>query len=135
MSEYRKILNALFEKHGKVHKIHLEFTREAGVSSKERGELIAEQNKRFKANEEARKRCAEFGLNPSGKNILKLKLWQEQNEFCVYSGEKITREHLCDENALEIDHIYPYSRSFDDSQNNKVLVFKSANQNKRNQTP
>ena len=135
LSEYRKVLNALLEKHGKVHKIHLEFTREAGVSSKERGELIAEQNKRFKANEEARKRCAEYGLNPSGKNILKLKLWQEQNEFCVYSGEKITREHLCDENALEIDHIYPYSRSFDDSQNNKVLVFKSANQNKRNQTP
>lgn len=136
LSEYRKVLNALLEKHGKVHKIHLEFTREAGVSSKEqRGKLIAEQNKRFKANEEARKRCAEFGLNPSGKNILKLKLWQEQDEICVYSGEKITREHLRDESALEIDHIYPYSRSFDDSQNNKVLVFKSANQNKRNQTP
>lgn len=149
LSEYRKVLNALLEKHGKVHKIHLEFTREAGVSSKERGELIAEQNKRFKANEEARKRCAEFGLNPSGKNILKLKLWQEQGGQCVYSGNKsitqdgqcvysgknITREHLRDESALEIDHIYPYSRSFDDSQNNKVLVFKSANQNKRNQTP
>lgn len=135
LSEYRKVLNALLEKHGKVHKIHLEFTREAGVSSKERGELIAEQNKRFKANEEARKRCAEFGLNPSGKNTLKLKLWQEQGGQCVYSGKNITREHLCDESALEIDHIYPYSRSFDDSQNNKVLVFKSANQNKRNQTP
>ncbi len=149
LSEYRKVLNALLEKHGKVHKIHLEFTRKAGVSSKERGELIAEQNKRFKANEEARKRCAEFGLNPSGKNILKLKLWQEQGGQCVYSGNKsitqdgqcvysgknITREHLRDESALEIDHIYPYSRSFDDSQNNKVLVFKSANQNKRNQTP
>ena len=135
LSEYRKVLNALLEKHGKVHKIHLEFTREAGVSSKERGELIAEQNKRFKANEEARKRCAEFGLNPSGKNILKLKLWQEQGGQCVYSGKNITREHLCDESALEIDHIYPYSRSFDDSQNNKVLVFKSANQNKRNETP
>lgn len=135
LSEYRKVLNALLEKHGKVHKIHLEFTREAGVSSAERKELIAEQNKRFKANEEARKRCAEFGLNPSGKNILKLKLWQEQGGQCVYSGKNITREHLRDESALEIDHIYPYSRSFDDSQNNKVLVFKSANQNKRNQTP
>ena len=135
LSEYRKVLNALLEKHGKVHKIHLEFTREAGVSSAERKELIAEQNKRFKANEEARKRCAEFGLNPSGKNILKLKLWQEQGGQCVYSGKNITREHLRDESVLEIDHIYPYSRSFDDSQNNKVLVFKSANQNKRNQTP
>lgn len=96
LSEYRKVLNALLKKHGKVHKIHLEFTREAGVSSKERGELIAEQNKRFKANEEARKRCAEFGLNPSGKNILKLKLWQEQGGQCVYSGNKsITQNGQC----------------------------------------
>lgn len=136
LSEYRKVLNALLEKHGKVHKIHLEFTREAGVSSKERGDLIAEQNKRFKANEEARKRCADFGLEINGKNILKLKLWQEQKGICVYSGKNICRKHLLDSNALQIDHIYPYSRSDgDDSYMNKVLVFTSENQNKRNQTP
>lgn len=136
LAEYRKVLNALLKKYGKVHKIHLEFTRQAGVSSKERGEIIAEQNKRFKANEEARKRCEEYGLIPSGANILKLKLWQEQGEYCVYSGKKICREHLTSSNALQIDHIYPYSRSGgDDSQNNKVLVFTDANQNKLNQTP
>lgn len=135
LAEYRKVLNALLKKHGKVHKIHLEFTRQAGVSSKERGEIIAEQNKRLKANEEARKRCEEYGLIPSGKNILKLKLWQEQGEFCVYSGKKITQSDLRDESTLQIDHIYPYSRSYDDSQNNKVLVFTDANQNKLNQTP
>lgn len=134
LAEYRKVLNALLKKHGKVHKIHLEFTRQAGVSSKERGEIIAEQNKRLKANEEARKRCEEYGLIPSGKNILKLKLWQEQGERCVYSGKKICREHLIDSDALQIDHIYPYSRSYDDSQNNKVLVFADANQNKRDKT-
>ncbi|WP_408941413.1 type II CRISPR RNA-guided endonuclease Cas9 [Helicobacter sp. MIT 01-3238] len=135
LAEYRKVLNALLKKHGKVHKIHLEFTRQAGVSSKERGEIIAEQNKRLKANEEARKRCEEYGLIPSGKNILKLKLWQEQGEFCVYSGKKICREHFLDPKALEVEHIYPYSRSYDDSQNNKVLVFADANQNKREKTP
>lgn len=135
LAEYRKVLNALLKKHGKVHKIHLEFTRQAGVSSKERGEIIAEQNKRLKANEEARKRCEEYGLIPSGKNILKLKLWQEQGEFCVYSGKKICREHFLDPKALEVEHIYPFSRSYDDSQNNKVLVFADANQNKREKTP
>ena len=135
LAEYRKVLNALLKKHGKVHKIHLEFTRQAGVSSKERGEIIAEQNKRLKANEEARKRCEEFGLIPSGKNILRLKLWQEQGEFCVYSGKKICREHFLDPKALEVEHIYPFSRSYDDSQNNKVLVFADANQNKREKTP
>ena len=135
LSEYRKVLNAILAKYGKVHKIHLEFTRQAGVSTKERAQIIAEQNKRFRANEEARKRCADFGLEPNGKNILKLKLWQEQGRQCVYSGKPICREHFHNPKELEIDHIYPYSRSFDDSQNNKVLVFTSANQNKLDKTP
>lgn len=135
LAEYRKVLNAILAKYGKVHKIHLEFTRQAGVSTKERAQIIAEQNKRLKANEEARKRCADFGLEPSAINMLKLKLWQEQSKFCVYSGREITREDLANPNALQIDHIYPYSRSFDDSQNNKVLVYASANQHKLNKTP
>ncbi len=135
LSEYRKVLNALLRKYGKVHKIHIELTREAKLSAKERQETIKEQSKRFKANEEARKRCEDFGLEPNVENILKLKLWQEQGEFCMYSGKKITREYLLDPTALQIDHIYPYSRSFDDSQNNKVLVFTKENQNKLNKTP
>ncbi|EOI9748865.1 type II CRISPR RNA-guided endonuclease Cas9, partial [Campylobacter jejuni] len=32
-------------------------------------------------------------------------------------------------------HIYPYSRSFDDSYMNKVLVFTKQNQEKLNKTP
>lgn len=135
LSEYRKVLNALLKKYGKVHKINLEFAREAKSSSKERNLIINEQNKRFKANEEAKKRCDEWGLEKSATNILKLKLWQEQAEICVYSGKKICEHHLRDKTALQIDHIYPYSRSFDDSQNNKVLVFAEANQNKGNKTP
>jgi CRISPR-associated endonuclease Csn1 len=37
--------------------------------------------------------------------------------------------------ACEVDHILPYSRSFDDSTNNKVLVLASENRNKGNRTP
>lgn len=64
----------------------------------------------------------------------------EQGEVCVYScnngkGKKITEKDLQDETMLQIDHIYPYSRSFDDSYNNKVLVFSSENQVKREKTP
>ena len=36
---------------------------------------------------------------------------------------------------VEIDHALPYSRSFDDSKNNKVLVLARENRNKGNQTP
>lgn len=135
LSEYRKVLNALLRKYGAVHKIHLEFTREAKLSAKERQKYEKEQREHFEANEEARKRCEDFGLEANGTNILKLKLWQEQKGVCIYSEQNITRGHLLDSNALQIDHIYPYSRSFDDSYMNKVLVFAKENQNKLNKTP
>lgn len=135
LSEYRKVLNALLKKYGAVHKIHLEFTREAKLSAKERQKYEKEQREHFEANEEARKRCEDFGLEANGTNILKLKLWQEQKGVCIYSEQNIERRHLLDSNALQIDHIYPYSRSFDDSYMNKVLVFSKENQNKLDKTP
>ncbi|WP_334090391.1 type II CRISPR RNA-guided endonuclease Cas9, partial [Helicobacter typhlonius] len=135
LSEYRKVLNALLRKYGKVHKIHLEFTREAKLSAKERQKYEKEQKEHFEANQRAIQQCEILGLPINGTNILKMKLWLEQGECCAYSGEKITREHLLDSNALQVDHIYPYSRSFDDSYMNKVLVFAKENQDKGNKTP
>lgn len=134
LAEYRKLLNALLKKYGAVHKIHLEFTREAGASKKQRQEIEKAQRENFATNEWARKECERLEL-VGGSDMLKMKLWREQNETCIYSGKKITIEHLRDETALQIDHIYPYSRSFDDSYNNKVLVFSEQNQHKLNQTP
>ena len=135
LSEYRKVLNALLKKYGKVHKIHLEFTREAKLSTKERQKYEKEQREHFEANQRAIKQCEILGLPINGTNILKMKLWIEQGECCAYSGDKITESHLRDSNALQVDHIYPYSRSFDDSYMNKVLVFAKENQIKLDKTP
>lgn len=135
LSEYRKVLNTLLRKYGAVHKIHLEFTREAKLSAKERQKYEKEQREHFEANQNAIKQCEILGLPLNGANILKMKLWLEQGECCAYSGDKITESDLKDSNALQIDHIYPYSRSFDDSYMNKVLVFSKENQNKLNKTP
>lgn len=135
LAEYRKVLNALLKKHGKPHKIHIEYAREATLTSTERKKREREQRENYKANADARKQCETMELEPTSTNLLKLKLWQEQGEFCAYSGEKITPTHLQDPTALQVDHIYPYSRSFDDSYMNKCLVFTKANQEKGNRTP
>lgn len=135
LSEYRKVLNTLLRKYGKVHKIHLEFTREAGKNYEERKKIEKEQKEHFEANQKAIQQCEILGLPVNGANILKMKLWLEQGECCAYSGKKITTEDLKDSNKLQIDHIYPYSRSFDDSYMNKVLVFAKENQNKLDKTP
>lgn len=136
ISQYRKVINAVIKKHGKIHKLHIEFTREIGKSSEDRKKIEGEQRKNYELNQNAIKKCEEIDLEKNGKNILKMKLWLRQNEFCVYSGKKIDiKEHLKVPNELQIDHIYPLSRSLDDSQNNKVLVFTKQNDEKKNKTP
>nr|WP_277930866.1 type II CRISPR RNA-guided endonuclease Cas9 [Helicobacter sp. CaF467b] len=135
ISEYRKVLNRLLKKYGKMHKIHIELARDAGLSKEARNKIEKEQKENKNINDNAEKTCKEFGLKPNAKNILKIKLWREQGEICAYSGKKITIDDLKEDKALEVDHIYPYSRSYDDSYNNKVLVFVRENQLKLNQTP
>lgn len=135
LAEVVKVLKAILKEHGQVHKINIEFTREAGISKDKRNKTEQQQRKNFQANECAKKECHKFDIAATKKNILKIKLWLEQGGVCVYSGKTITIEHLKDETMVEIDHIYPYSRSFVDSYNNKVLVFSSENQVKREKTP
>lgn len=59
-----------------------------------------------------------------------------QDGICMYSGEKISISDLINNPlAYEIDHIIPRSVSFDDSQDNKVLVKRIENQNKGQRSP
>lgn len=118
-----------------MHKINIELAREVGKNYSQRAKIEKEQNENYKAKKDAELECEKLGLKINSKNILKLRLFKEQKEFCVYSGEKIKISDLQDEKMLEIDHIYPYSRSFDDSYMNKVLVFTKQNQEKLNKTP
>lgn len=135
LAEFRKVLNALLKKYGKVHKIHLEFARDMRLDFDERERLISIQNDNFNKRQLAEDFCKEHGLEPSNANILKIKLWQEQQWHCMYSGELIGIPDLKDPTKLQVDHIYPYSRSFDDSYTNKVLVRAEWNQEKGNHTP
>lgn len=135
LAEYRKVLNALLKQYGSPHKIHIEYAREAKLNTTERQKYEKEQKDNYAANQAAHKKCQELGLEPSSTNLLKLKLWQEQGGLCLYSGAKITISYLQDPTALQVDHIYPYSRSFDDSYTNKCLVLTKANQEKGNRTP
>jgi CRISPR-associated endonuclease Csn1 len=54
---------------------------------------------------------------------------------CAYRQQAIDVASLFEAVYAEIDHALPYSRSFDDVQNNKVLVLTAENRNKGNRTP
>ena len=60
----------------------------------------------------------------------KLYLYYTQKGRCMYSGEKIELDDLWDNQKYDIDHIYPQSKTMDDSLDNRVLVKKQLNSEK-----
>ncbi|MYA59861.1 MAG: type II CRISPR RNA-guided endonuclease Cas9 [Chloroflexi bacterium] len=61
-------------------------------------------------------------------------LLKEQNHRCPYCDLKLSPMDIINSN-VQIDHIYPRSRSHEDGFVNKVLTCISCNQGKRNRTP
>ncbi|WP_231784117.1 type II CRISPR RNA-guided endonuclease Cas9 [Lentibacillus sp. JNUCC-1] len=138
LSQTRKVVNSIIKRFGPPSFIYIEMARDMGRHYTERREIEKQFNKNRQVNDKAKERIQELHpqlSDPRGHDILKFKLWEEQNGCCAYSMKSITMDHLLDPGYTEVDHIIPYSRSFDDSNANKVLVLTSENQNKRNQTP
>ena len=138
MSQTIKVINAVVRKYGSPVEVHVELAREMARSKKDRDKI----NSIMKDNQAANDRIRgilknEFNINnPTGIDILKYRLYQEQQGICVYSQKVMDLERVMkDGKYAEIDHILPYSRSFDDSYNNKVLVKTEENRLKRNRTP
>ncbi len=64
-----------------------------------------------------------------------LYLYYSQMGRCMYSGEPIELSQLFDKNLYDIDHIYPQSKTKDDSLDNRVLVKKDYNAQKTDKYP
>ena len=60
----------------------------------------------------------------------KLFLYYTQMGRCMYTGERIDIDDLWDNQKYDIDHIYPQSKTMDDSIDNRVLVKRTVNQEK-----
>ena len=65
----------------------------------------------------------------------KLYLYYTQMGRCLYSGERIELSELFDRNKYDIDHIYPRSRTKDDSLHNYALVKQGLNREKGDTYP
>lgn len=138
LSQTRKIINGIIKRYGSPANIYIELAREMGRPYAERRDLEKQYNKNRTLNDEARAQIRELLPEisaPRGHDILKYKLWQQQDGRCAYSLRPIPLDELFKPGYAEVDHIIPYSRSFDDSNANKVLVLSEMNQNKRNKTP
>ncbi len=138
VSQTIKVINAIVREMGEspVY-VNIELGRDLAKSYDERKKIEKNNNANRQKNDKIMEElCKEFILaNPKGEDLIKLKLWNEQNGRCMYSDEPIVRERLFEPGYAEIDHIIPYSISFDDSMSNKVLVKAKENRDKGNRLP
>lgn len=138
LNQARKVCNALIREYGSPHAVHIEMARDLSRPMDERNKVKKAQDEFRERNDKARARfAAEHGIVGSvkGKDFEKYMLYHEQQSQCAYSLLPIDRNRLFEPGYVEIDHALPYSRSFDDSKNNKVLVLAAENRNKGNRTP
>lgn len=136
LNQARKVINALVREYGAPHEVHIEMARDLSRAFDERRKVEKEQTEYRERNEKDKSQFFEqFGRTPKGAEFEKFRLYREQHGKCAYSIDALDLHRLLEEGYVEIDHALPYSRSFDDSKNNKVLVLTRENRNKGNLTP
>lgn len=138
VSQTIKVINALIREMGESPCFfNIELARELSKDKAERSKIEKGQKENQALNEQLMQRLkSEFGLiSPTGQDLIKLKLWQEQDGICPYSLKHIELARLFEPGYTDIDHIIPYSLSFDDTYSNKVLVLSAENRQKGNRIP
>jgi len=139
LTELRKIVNGVIRTYGKPDQIRMELARDLRRSRKEREALSDKMRKNERERERAAQRLLkEWGIQrPSRTDIDKVRLWEECNGHCPYTGNPISPNSLVgDAPQFDIEHIIPYHRCLDDSFANKTLCYHEENRNvKQNRTP
>jgi len=110
------------------------------LSPKEKKKRDREQRENQARNDERRKTLRDNNLPDKSGNLLKLRLWEELNpedkldRKCPFTGRQIGLTDVLSD-RVEIEHLIPFSKSWDDSPANKTLCYREANRAKGQKTP
>ena len=138
LNQMVNVVNAVIDAYGRPDEIRVELARELKKSAKEREELTKAIAKNTREHDEIRKLLqSEFGMiHVSRNDIIRYKLYEELKENgykTLYSNQYIPKEKLFSK-EIDIEHIIPQARLFDDSLSNKTLEYKAINIEKGNKT-
>lgn len=144
LNQMINVVNAAIEKYGKPEEIRVELARELKQSKDEREEADKQNGFNKKLNELVVTKLTELGLPTTKRYIQKYKFifpakdknWKEAQvaNQCIYCGGTFNLTEALSGDNFDVDHIVPKALLFDDSQNNKVLVHRSCNATKTNNT-
>ena len=134
LNQMINVVNALIDKYGNIDEIRVELARELKQSKDERYETDKRMSDNQKENKKYAKLIEEFGIRASRNRIQKYKMWIEAGERCMYCGQPVTAKEFLEGENVEVEHIIPKSRFFDDSFTNKVCACRKCNAEKNNRT-
>ncbi|WP_416193873.1 type II CRISPR RNA-guided endonuclease Cas9 [Nitrobacter sp. TKz-YC01] len=143
LGQLRRIVNELIDRFGPPTEIAIEFTRALKLSEQQKAEKQREQRRNQEKNEKRKEKIREIlgeHYIPTGNDLLRMRLWEElgagdsADRKCPYTGDSICIEALLS-SRVEIDHILPFSMTWDDSAANKTVCFAYANRHKGNRIP
>lgn len=146
LNQIRKVINSIIAEYRNPSEIVIELARDLKLSKEEKERIEKAQRNNQTENDNIKKELKNFqgkGYNVNPENFddrLKLKLWKELKKgnndvaLCPYSGEVINCTKLFS-NEVEIEHILPFSKTFDDSFKNKTLSYRKTNQYKGDRSP
>lgn len=139
LNQLRRITNKLIDVYGEPDQIVMELARDLKTSEEERRKTARRNEANEKANVARDALLASLGVEANGANRGRLKLWEElssnpADRVCPFSGRVIPLSLLFTD-AIETEHILPYSRTLDDSAANRTLAFREWNRLKRGKSP
>lgn len=123
-------------------RVVIEIARELNDANKRRA-IEKWQNQRERENDKHKKFIDEINkecntnFNKEDKTLIKkIRLWEEQNRLCLYTGKHIAMCDLLDGNKYDFEHTIPASMSFDNELKNLTIADTNYNRNiKKKQIP
>jgi len=135
-----RVVIDLHGKYGPFDVIKLESTRELSQSDDVKRDIKRANDKNEKEWQGLIKKYTKHfeakGLNPQNNKeyILKLKLWEQQKEFGIYSHKVLSVDEVLSDKT-EIEHIVPRACGGSNAEYNKAIDIKDENAQKGNKLP
>ena len=131
LNQLRKLVNKIFHVYGAPDKIVIETARDLPLGEKGLSEINKNNAKNKKDNERIAEELEKLNVANNAKNRMKYRLWEDlnpdpQKRCCPFCGKQIP-PHKIFSPEFEIEHLLPFSITFDDSRGNKVLSCASCN--------
>ncbi|MEI9918177.1 MAG: type II CRISPR RNA-guided endonuclease Cas9 [Bacteroidota bacterium] len=136
LHKVKKLINYLISI-GKIDsdtRVVIEIARELNNANKRKA-IERWQRQREKENDLYKKRIEEINedcktrFNREDKNLIdKIRLWEEQNKMCIYTGKTINLSEVLNGAKYDFEHTIPASMSFDNELKNLTIADKKYNQ-------